>query len=357
MRKRSGIRLWICFAFAFLFKVVLLPGQDVHFTQPDNSPMFTNPALTGVFGGDTRYTAGYRSQWTSVPVDYRTFTASVDHKFFGRRARSGFFAGGLSFHYDRAGTSPLTYLQLALNGSYTQKISSHFYTTVGVQLGGTQRRLDLGNLTFDNQYDPEAGAANLDLDNGENLFDNSANNFFDLSTGINFRWQALDDAALVDRLDKRSSIDFGIGIFHLNQPNQSFIEDAEVALPIRLSIYAMGTAQLAPDFDLMGSFSVMRQKPYNQYLAGLAGRLHLDRSLGKQLALRAGVFYRFEDISDAYSPYFGVDYNSWHFGFSYDINVSEFNVATNRRSGPEFYIRYFFKRVKPMPTFKICPLI
>ncbi len=337
--------------------VFRLPAQDIHFSQFYNTPALLSPALVGVFGGDTRFIAGYRSQWTSVPVDYQTFHAAVDHKFFGRRARSGFFSGGLTFNYDQAGYSKLTLLNLGLQGSYTQKITRHFYTTVGVELGGAQRRFDISDLTFDNQYDFDAGVADPTLDNGENFFDNDQINYFDLSTGINFHLQALSDIALVDRHQQRSKLDFGVGIFHLNRPNQSFVEDIESPLPIRISPYLAGVLQLGQAFDLVGTATVQVQTPYNEYVAGLGGRLHLKRDLKNHLAVQLGLLTRFHEVADTYSPTLEVHYNNWRFGFSYDVNISEFNVATERRSGPEFTLRYLIKRVRPLPTFKICPLI
>jgi len=334
-----------------------LSAQDVHFSQFYNTPALLNPALIGVFGGDTRFLAGYRSQWTSVPVDYQTFTAAVDHKFYGRRARSGFFSGGLSFNYDQAGTSNLTMLQLGLQGTYTQKITRHFYATVGVELGGAQRRFDFGDLTFDSQYDFDQGIADPGLDPGENFIENDRINFFDISTGINFHLQALSDIALVDRHQQRSKLDFGVGIFHLNRPDQSFIEDIDSRLPIRISPYLAGVLQLGQVFDLVGTATVQIQTPYNEFVTGLGGRLHLKRELKNHLAVQLGVLLRFHEVSDAYSPTIEVHYNNWRFGFSYDVNISEFNVATEQRSGPEFTLRYLIKSVRPMPTFKICPLI
>jgi len=352
MRTFKGI-----FLLVLLSSISHISAQDIHFTQFYNTPLNINPALTGVFGGDTRFLAGYRSQWTSVPVDYRTFVVSVDHKFYGKQASPGFFSGGLSFNFDQSGYSRLTYLNLGLHGSYTRKLTQHFYTTVGVQGSAVQRQFDLDDLTFDNFFDPDVGQADPSLGSGENFLDNNANNFFDFSAGINFRLQALSNAALVDRLEKRSSIDFGVGLFHLNRPNQSFVEDAESPLSIRVSPYFAGVLQLGPIVDLIGVMAVQFQRPYDQYLAGAGARVYLNRSLGKQIAIQGGVNVRFHQIADSYSPTIQLHYNNWRFGFSYDVNVSEFQVATDNRSGPEFTLRYIIRRVKPLPTFKICPLI
>lgn len=56
----------------------LLSAQDIHWTQFYAAPMNISPGLIGIFPGETRFMANYRSQWHSVPVDYSTLGLSVD---------------------------------------------------------------------------------------------------------------------------------------------------------------------------------------------------------------------------------------------------------------------------------------
>jgi hypothetical protein len=65
---------WIVFLQSCLF------AQDFHYSQFTYAPLHLNPGLTGVFAGDTRVTTNFRSQWNQVPVAYRTFTVTADHK-------------------------------------------------------------------------------------------------------------------------------------------------------------------------------------------------------------------------------------------------------------------------------------
>jgi len=55
-------------------------AQDFHYSQFYNAPLHLNPALTGIFRGDIRAMGNYKSQWTDVPVDYKTVTLAVDKK-------------------------------------------------------------------------------------------------------------------------------------------------------------------------------------------------------------------------------------------------------------------------------------
>jgi len=43
-------------------------AQDIHFSQFFETPLLRNPALAGIFTGDVRIQAVYRTQWASVTV-------------------------------------------------------------------------------------------------------------------------------------------------------------------------------------------------------------------------------------------------------------------------------------------------
>ena len=99
-------------------------------------------------------------------------------------------------------------------------------------------------------------------------------------------------------------------------------------------------------------------------LGVLGGRFYLDRGLGKQKSVQFNIGYRFDDFGDAFFPGielflnpFPIIGNEVHIGLSYDFNVSDFDIATRSQGGWELSIRYIITKVKPLPIFKICPLI
>ncbi len=333
-----------------------LSAQDFHYSQYHNAPLNMNPALTGIFRGDARVMANYRSQWTSVPVDYMTFTGAFDKKFLQRTGRPGYWSGGFAFNYDQAGLSRLRLINLGLSAAYTRGFSETFFGTIGGALSVGQRSFKLDDLTFDRQYDPSTGVFIPSRPTQEN-FDNTSYFFPDLALGVNFRLQSKQTDMLVDRLDKRSKLDFGVGVHHLLRPDQSFQDADEAKLPIRLSPYVMGTLMLGNSFDLIGNFNAQFQKPYKEYIGMLGLKVHFNRNLGRQFAAQIDFGYRFNDFGDAFYPGLEVFYNGWELGFTYDVNVSDFQLATNRRGGPEITLRYIIRRVRPLPAFKICPLI
>lgn len=331
-------------------------AQDIHYSQYWNTPFNISPGLTGIFRGNTRVSTNYRSQWSSVPVEYMTFTGGVDHKFPVRGERNGFFSGGLNFNYDQAGLSRLNLATLGLTGSYTHKLSKTTFATLGAAATFNQRGFKIQDLTFDNQYNEPRGQFDPSFGTGES-FPNFTRLYAGFSTGLNIRIQSTDAFDVVEEQTKRSRLDFGFGLFHFNRPDQSFIKDSKSALFMRLSPYAMGALMLNENLDLVGGLSAQFQGPYREFVGMVGGKVHFNTDRNTELALQLGVGYRFHELSDAIIPGLELHYKQWQAGFTYDINISPFNVATNRRGGPEFSLRYIVVKVPVLSPFKVCPLI
>ena len=70
-------------ALAISFWTLLINGnaQDIHLSQFSNTPLLRNPALAGIFTGDTRFQAVYRNQWQSIGYPYQTAALSGEYKF------------------------------------------------------------------------------------------------------------------------------------------------------------------------------------------------------------------------------------------------------------------------------------
>jgi type IX secretion system PorP/SprF family membrane protein len=335
-----------------------LQAQDIHYSQFYNAPINLNPALTGVFRGDVRFMGNYRSQWKAVPVDYLTFTGAADKKFYPKDAdKNGLFSGGITFNYDRAGLSNLQLAQLGLSGSYTHRLASKSFLSVGVQLAGNNRSFSMDELTFDNNFDPGRGTVDPSLPNGENF--SATNKFFlGLGAGLNLRLQNLSNADLVDDGSKRTKLDLGVGLFNINRPNQSFYDGYESRLFTRISPYASAVVQLGGKkfpFDLVGNLTWQFQGPYEEKLGMLGVRWHADFEPDRQIWFQLGSGYRFDNFGDAVYPTIEVFYRGLHVGANYDINVSGFNIATRRRGGFELSARYIINRVPNM--IKVCPFI
>lgn len=333
-----------------------LEAQDIHFSQFGYSPANLNPALTGIFRGHARINATYRSQWRSVPVDYETFSAGADLKLPRRDPdATGFWAAGMVFNYDQAGFGDLQLLNLSVSGSYTQKLTPRAFLTAGAQLGMAGRSFDIRQLLFDSQYDRNTSTGNSSLSNGED-FQSDNRTYGDFSAGLNLRLQDFGNCEIVNDLSKRSYLDLGIGIFHLNRPDQAFDESDEQALEMRFSPYAMGNLMIHDDADLFLNANFQFQGPYREWLVNGGARVYFDKTPGSQISAALSAGYRFNnELGDVIYPALEVQVDRIYGSLSYDINISDFNIATNRRGGIEITLRYIIGKVCLDRYF--CPLL
>ncbi|MEM1323565.1 MAG: PorP/SprF family type IX secretion system membrane protein [Bacteroidota bacterium] len=320
-------------------------SQDIHFSQYYNTPLNINPALTGAFLEDMRFIGNYRSQWQSVPVPYLTFSGSFDMKYFHRKFRNGYFAFGGIFNIDQAGDSELSLTQLNLSGSYTQILSDNAAMSAGFQFGGGQRSFEMDQLRFENQYDGEL--FNPLLDPRESI-QNTNVGFIDVAAGVN---------VFLKSYDGKSRVNVGVGLFHLNRPRRNFDEEEELRLPMRISLYSFGQRQFSDNMAYLAQVLGQIQGTAAELVLGGGLQYQLNKEKGKELAIQFTTSFRHSFTNlDALIPTFEVHYQSWRMGLSYDINISDFSTATNGQGGPEVSLIYVITKVKPVKTFKACPI-
>jgi len=355
-----AVKRFITLVLLVLWMASATRGQDVIYSQFHNAPILVSPGLTGVFNGDVRLSAIYANQWNTVPVNANSFTAGADMRFLGKKPRKGFFAAGLLFHFDQGGF--IGYYNTAVSGlgSYTHRLGRHIYGTVGVKAGMTHQGYNRERITLDEHYDPITGLPVISPGNGGvEDFPNQNATSLDLGAGFNLRIQMADNYELIDRKEERTVFDIGFGMFHLNRAPQSLTEVVEDPSAFRLSPYVFSTIQIGRRFDLLANARIQFQEPHSQYMLGAGLRWHISTDLGKQLALQVMVASRFQEqeVREAIIPMVEVHYNDFQLGFSYDANISDFTVATDGFGGPQISLSYIFKRVRPLPLHKTCPLI
>lgn len=301
-------------------------SQDLHYSQFYYSPQNLNPALAGIFNGDLRFQGNYRNQWTSVPVDYTTFTGAFDTRINPSKNSDNFVNLGAVFNFDRAGDLDFGLAQLGINAGYTFAINKNNLFTPAMQVTVQQRRFSFDEARFVAVNEPTA----------------TSGTDFDLAAGINYRNQR----------DERTKFDFGASLSHLLRPDKSFNTVQEERRDLRLSAYGIGSMEVSDRTDLMlrglGQF-----QGENELLLGAALKFYISKKRGSEIAFEGGGTYRF---GDAIFPNFTIYYNGMRLGFSYDVNVSAFDRATASRGGPELAFSYIVKRVKPLRQFKNCPI-
>ncbi len=323
----------------FLINILEVKAQDVHYSQFHNVILYQSPALSGLMIGDYRLNAAYRMQWESVPVQYRTYALGYDMKIRPQKMKNGALGAGIILQRDQAGDSNLAMTSAMISMSYMQAMSKKSVLSMGFNFGAAQRSFDYNNLTFDSQFNGDIFVPSSST--GE-VFNNTNYIYLDLGAGLNYRFQK----------NKRTVFDLGVAGHHFNTPKQTFREDNDSELPIRITAYFNSSFQLAKKSDLLLRALIHRQLTYSQYAAGLGWRYHLSQKKNKETALSFNAHYRW---ADAVIPMLELEYGPLKIGASYDINISGFRRATNGNGGFEITAIYIFTKVEPLPYFKACP--
>lgn len=327
--------------FCFVFLFGNLSAQDIHYSMFNRAPMNLSPALVGVFGGDIRVSANYRSQWTSVPVSYKTFTIGYEHKLYLPKIENGTIVLAGFFNNDKAGTLALGLDQIGFGASYIHNFSNRHFLSGGAQIARSVRKYDDRRITTDLQY------FNDGTSTGEEFLDNRVR-FYNFSGGLNYRFQNIDPES-----NKRTRFDLGGAIFQFNNPDKSFEPGKTRKLESRYSLYGIYSFALNSKTDLGLLATGQWQGPHQETVLGINGRRYMHTKKNNPFQLLYGVSYR---VGDAIIPNLNFDYRNFSFGASYDINISKFDVATNNRGGFELSAIYTIGKIRPALEHEPCPI-
>ncbi len=313
-------------------------AQDIHFSQFYLSPLNLNPALTGVMNCNIRLTANYRNQWASVlgGASFRTYNVSYDQRI--PVGRNDFLGIGGTFWGDKAGTSEFATLTGKLSASYSKKMGGYrkksHYLVVGAEGGIAQRSLNFLALRWGTQHDGSGG------------FDPNADSF---EEGFRPNFLFADMAAGLlwfSTFDENNNLYFGGSFSHLNRANQSFREGEVDDLYSRFTFHAGGEFLLSDRIGLVPGIIAMKQGPSFQLNTGTSLKFLLNGNRRNYQAFQLGLWTRIASktetgfLSDAVIVSTRFDYNNFSLGFSYDINVSDLNIASNSNGGFEFALVY-----------------
>lgn len=316
-----------------------IDAQDIQFSQFFNSPLNINPGLTGVSSSEHRFQANYRNQWVNVPVDYLTFSGAYDRPLTDRLDSTGYWSVGALFNYDKAGDLAFQRINMSLSGSYSYRINEKLMLTPGISAGFQQGNFDFNKITSGNQWDGLAADYTIPAE----VFDNDALSIFDLSGGLNLRYQT----------SYRTHLDFGGAAYHWLKPAKGFDEDSsDDKLEMRFNAYAMTSFYVASKFDLLLNGLFSTQGPYQQIVLNGQGKIYLNKNSERNLALFLGLGIR---LGDAWYPMVALQKGRWYGSASYDFNTSDFDRATEGRGGLEMSLRYMFTKV-PLIPLKPCPI-
>lgn len=327
--------------------------NDPRYTQYYQSPLRLNPAMAGVFEGMWRVGANFRTQWGSVmggPNAYYTYALGAELKT--PVFRSDFVGVSFSALTDVSGAGAYNITDINLGATYMKKLSGGrrsyrssltSYLVAGVQLGIGQRSVKWLNLTYSTQYVVNSNSYNQSISSGENTAGMRMTKIYpDLSAGL--LWYGV--------LGERKSIYAGLGLFHLNSPEMSLYNRTNVGADVE-RMYMRVTAHAGGEFlvggrnssiSLLPGFVGMFQGQSMELNFGLGLKYQAPRydDFAFKLSVWSRVVNREEAAidADAIMVVLGIDYQSFQFAVSYDINTSSLINASNGQGSLEFSVIY-----------------
>ncbi|OIQ37416.1 MAG: hypothetical protein BM555_00890 [Crocinitomix sp. MedPE-SWsnd] len=308
-------------------------AQDFHLSQYDAAALNANPGMTGVFKGDYRIHGHFRTQWMAIAT--KPFTTGL----IAFDANQGKWGWGIQAANFRAGTGAYNVISIlpsaAIKLPFGEKKFSFF--SIGAQAGVFQKSIKISALTFGDQYSPYGGGT----------FSNSTAEAFGDANQINLDVN-LGIMYYYAKPGIRVNPFGGVSMYHVNRPTESFIEDDGNKLPFRYQGIAGARVVLTNKIAIIPKVLFQYQEQASELTFSALGQFYLE---SYDIFLLGGGTYR---NKDAAILEFGVKYGQWTGRFSYDINTSTLNNATNGRGGSELSVTYIFNRPNPNPV-PTCP--
>ena len=241
---------------------------------------------------------------------------------------------------DRAGDGVLTNNYVAVSLAYHKGLDENGYHQLGAGFQGTyiNKRLDITRVKFADQLTPFGftGVTSESFSNDQvNL------SYFDMNAGVLY----------TGTTNGYNSFYLGASMYHINRPEESF-QKGNYILSARTTLQAGGRVPVGPynSFHIAANHS-MQAKAHNTMIGG-AYALNVNQDEANPTNLYFGSWFRF---GDAIIPYIGLEFGEWHFGASYDVNVSSLKPASNSRGGVEVSLIYIKKPVDPNAKKLNCP--
>jgi type IX secretion system PorP/SprF family membrane protein len=303
-------------------------SQDIHFSQFNEAPLLRNPALAGIFTGDLRFQAVYRTQWQSVTVPYQTTSLNGEFKLPVGKGED-FLTIAAQVLNDRAGSIGMTSTHVMPAVNYHKSLSGerNMYLSLGFMGGLAQRRFDRSKLTTNSQFD--GSNYNPGLSDGE-TFDKTSYSYFDGIVGMSF------NAQLNDNPD--NNVFAGVALHHFNKPSSiSFYGNTKLEM-IPKWVYSGGVRLAATEQSYVTFHAdYSKQGPYSQLIGGAIYTWKLDDEVDPKYLVHGGAFVR---LKDAIIPVAKLEMTPLAISVSYDANISKLSTTTRGRGGFELALSW-----------------
>ena len=286
-------------------------GQDHHFSQFYATPLSANPANTGNFAEDWRFSAIHRNQWSGINSSFISTAVGFDMNFSGGFIGQDKMGVGVVFLKDALGEGVLSNNTFLLSTAWHRRIDhqKRHKLSLGIQGGMIQKSLSANGLQFGNQY--EYYQYNPNLSNEENL-SRLNQNYIDLEMGLG--WHFL--------LSSKVELESGVAVYQLTTPQENFTETVDSLfkpndLGSRLSYQAGVIYKIGNGITINPRLLYMGQSRASDFNVGAS----VGYTIGKaqDVTLLGGIYTR---IGDAAIFKIGCKYKNVTTRFSYDATYS-----------------------------------
>lgn len=319
-------------------------AQDLHFSQFMNSPLTTNPANTGFIPeADYRVGIHYRSQWTSIPVPFKTASVFADFQVFRNKIENGWVGLGAVILNDAAGRGNLRSNKAYASIAYHQMVGLSSLISAGFNVGYASKRIDVTKFTFDNQWNGKVFDAGNPT--GETFLTNSTTSYFDLQVGMNYAYFPTENVY----------VNAGLSVHHINQPKETFFSNSGNEVPRRYIGFLNGSFKLNDDWIINPNAYYSNQARASELVMGGNAAYNLVGDGSK--VIFGGAYYRWNDAAIAM---IGFEMKNLRFTFTYDATMSSLRTFNGSNGAMEFsllrngyYSEYFGD--KNMRRQSLCP--
>jgi len=319
------------FYIALLASLIFLAAgaQDIHYTQFYNTPLTTNPALTGLINGSYRVAAIYRNQWftgvnntTFFNSPFQTPSISFDMPFI---LKNGDAVGvGALILYDEAGSGSIATFTGQLSASYIKRLGKEgrHQLSAGFQLGFTQYKLNSSDQRFASQY--SGNDFNPNVASGVALLPNV--NYVNFNAGLLYYGKITDKISLYA----------GGTIFNTTVPKVNLVSGTDKkSLNIRGNISGGMDFTLGRRYHILPSVLWMRQSVTSDLNTGIG----FGYDINMRTNITLGIYDRANNILDSYRQaesliaYAAFQIKGAKLGVSYDFTMSKFKDGNSTGTG------------------------
>ncbi len=308
-----------------IFILFLLPqilfAQDPEFSQFFANPLSLNPAFTGTMELP-RVILNYRNQWPQKGATYITYSVSYDQ--ISKKMNTGF---GFQIIRDRELNNVINSSSAIFSYSYHIKLDDRKFMNLGLQAGVVLKQFNTSNLIFPSDIDQLIGE----------VIDSEINNFSDEK-------KLFPDFA-VGALGQQNDFFWGVGVHHINQPNESIIEgDQKGDLPVKVTLHVGARSRKLHHGLLSREYTISPNILYQQQ--GSFKQLNLGIYMIEKSFLFGSWFRNNIDIRpDAIILLAGFAREKFQFGYSFDLTLSK---LSNYSYGSHEISVTFFIGQKPL---------